>query len=144
MKRLLFLTILVAAASCADEVRLNSICKNDVFDFEGREVNSYFAIQLNFTLPQRKSLQLDDRLDGEFKRWTSNSSELQQLIAKKDEFNRIVQDFYRQDKINEMLNVTEILRTRKATLNIRAYFQSWYGRLGFGEKIVWHTGQSNR
>ena len=142
MKRLLLAVIcLVASAFCADEVQLHPICANDTFDFEGRNVNSFFEIQLNFTLRPLKNLQLADRLNSEFERWTENGTELQQLIGKKNEFNRIVREFYEQDKINRV-NVTGILLTRKAILDNRAYFQSWYSRIGFGEKIAWHTGGS--
>lgn len=142
MNRLIILfACLVASAYCAEELVLHPICKNDTFDFEGRNVNSFFAIQLNYSLPKPEYLQLADRLNKEFERWTTNATELKQLIGIKDQFNRIVSNFYQQDKINDkQLYTRDILITRKVILDIREYFQSWYSRIGFGEKIAWHIG----
>lgn len=133
---------------CAEEPQLRPICQNDTFDFERRQVNSYIAMQLNFSFPKLEELLLEQDLYYNFRNWAThvgfrvNATELQQLISHRDEFNRIVNDFYQQDKINK-LNATDILKTRKAILKIRSYFASWHYRLEYGgEQVAWIGGWS--
>ena len=54
--KLILITLILYMSSSADSLKLGSICKQDVFNYNGIEVNSFYKISQHVSLDPNESI----------------------------------------------------------------------------------------
>ena len=122
--------------NCAPKFYLEPMCKNEVFDFEDQKVNAFYRVELNYTLRNLSQLLLPE--DLKFETWSNNDTEVQLLYKTKNQFNKLMEDFYNRQTIDRVDSSVVYLH-KKAIFRVWDLFSSFKGRVGFGESSSLYT-----
>lgn len=140
MKFTLILSLIfcsIYATNCLDAT-LNSICQDDQFDYDNRLVSKVYHVRLHQPVPPLNHFTLDASLN--FDTWSKKVEEIKEINQKKDEYNKMITEFYTSERVNNFINAG-ILKVKYDVLSFRDYFASWYSKIGYGEKFAWHAIQ---
>lgn len=139
MARLFALGLVLCSAylvSCAPTptYTLEPMCSNEAFDFEDQKVNSFYRLEMNYTLSNLSSLLLPD--DLRFETWSQNETEVLNLKNTKAAYNKLMEDFY--ERVMERVDSSIIYLHKQKVFKIWDFFGSFKSKIGFGESSSYY------